>query len=428
MTQKTALTARGLAALKPGEWANDTRPRGSGQLQARKLATGALAFYYRYTDSAGKQDRLPLGSGLSLLQAREQAAVLSMRYQGGERDLRRILEAERAPKPVERVATLGELLLAYVDALRAAGKVSADAVEKSLRLHVERPWPALWTAPARSLTLDDLLPILARMVEAKRLREAGKVRSYIRAAYAAAIRARQDATAPAALREMGLSTNPARDLATVEGGNNARERVLSLAELRAYWRRIESAEGAEGALLRFHLLTGCQRVAQLARLTDADWDRDTASVRLMDLKGRRKKPRVHLVPLLPPAEDAIETMRGEALGPLLFTVAHGLAPAGHDALTAAMDAVIGEMATAGELEAGRFTPGDLRRTVETRLAAIGQSDEARGQLQSHGLGGVQNRHYNRHRYDAEKRAALEALFTLLTAAPATVTPIRGARG
>lgn len=426
MPTQQMLTSRGLAALKAGEWANDTRPRGSGQLQARRLSTGALAFYYRYTDSAGKQDRLSLGSGLSLSVARDQAAALSLRYQAGERDLRRILQAERAPKPIERQATLGELLLAYADALKAAGKVSAGAVEKSVRLHVETPWPVLWASPARSLGLDDLLPIIARMVVAGSRREAGKVRSYLRAAYAAAIRARQDASAPAELREMGLSSNPARDLATVEGGNNPRDRVLSLAELRAYWQRIAVMDGAEGALLRFHLLTGCQRVAQLGRLTTVEHDVDTQTIRIMDLKGRRKKPRVHLVPLLPPAVEAIGIMRGEKHGPLLFTVTHGIEPAHHGTLSDAMGGVIAAMAAAGELEGGRFTPGDLRRTVETRLAAIGQSDEARGQLQSHGLGGVQNRHYNRYRYEAEKRAALDALYVLLVASPGTVTPIRAA--
>lgn len=427
MSQKQALTVRGLAAMKAGEWANDTRPRGSGQLQARKLSTGDLAYYYRYTDSTGKQDRMPLGSGLSLQQAREQAAALSMRYQAGGRDLRRIIEAERAPRQEERKASLGDLLLAYVDALRAAGKVSAGAVEKSVRLHVEKPCPALWAAPAESVTLDDLLPILARMVEAKRLREAGKVRSYIRAAYAAAIRARQDATSPAALRGMGLSTNPARDLATVEGGNNARERALSLSELRAYWKRIEHAEGPHGALLRFHLLTGCQRIAQLGRITAPDWDRDTGSIRLLDMKGRRKKPRIHIVPLLAPAAAALDIMRGDGLGPHLFTVAHGLAPADYGVVSGAIAGVVAEMDSAGELEGGSFTPGDLRRTVETRLAAAGQSDEARGQLQSHGLGGVQNRHYNLYRYFDEKRSALEALYALVTAPAATVTPIRAAR-
>lgn len=421
------LTARTIAALKPGEWANDARPRGSGQLQARKLSGGDVAFYYRYTNSRGKQDRLSIGSGLTLLQAREAAAALSLRYQSGERDLRAALAAERtaalAASEAKPEASLGDLLDAYIAVLKAAGRVSAGAVENSLQLHVKTPWPALWASPARALTLDDLLPVLARIVEAGKLREAGKVRSYLRAAYAAAIGARQNPAAPAKLRDMAIAANPARDLATIDDGSTPGERALSLGELRAYWARIALQDDVDGALLRFHLLTGGQRIAQLARMRLPDLDDDTETVRILDIKGRRKKPREHLVPLLQEARDAIDVMRGDKLGPYLFTVTHGIEPASHDDLTNAMAPIIEAMEVARELEGGRFTPGDLRRTVETRLAAAGQSDEARGQLQSHGLGGVQNRHYNRHRYDSEKRAALEALYQLLTAPAATVTHI-----
>ena len=50
--------------------------------------------------------------------------------------------------------------------------------------------------------------------------------------------------------------------------------------------------------------------------------------------------------------------------------------------------------------------GDLRRTAETQLARLGVSKDDRAQLLSHGLGGVQSRHYDRHEYMDEKRAAL----------------------
>ena len=73
---------------------------------------------------------------------------------------------------------------------------------------------------------------------------------------------------------------------------------------------------------------------------------------------------------------------------------------------------------------GMFTLGDLRRTVETRLAAEGVSLEIRAQLQSHGLGGVQAKHYDRHDYLAEKRGALETLHRVLTGQSAKVTPIK----
>jgi integrase len=75
----------------------------------------------------------------------------------------------------------------------------------------------------------------------------------------------------------------------------------------------------------------------------------------------------------------------------------------------------------------RFTPGDIRRTVETRLSALGVSLDVRAQLQSHGLGGVQARHYDRHDYQDEKRAALVKLRELLTGKAATVTDITGRR-
>ncbi len=440
---KGMLTTKGLAALPVGEWASDPAPRGAGCLDVRKLAGGQLRFYYRYTKANGQRDRLLIGTGLALTAARDAAAGLSRRYQAGDRDLRDAIAAEAAA--VDRAkaealaestrrsgATLGALMTAYAQSLEDAGKVSAAATRASITRHIEDPWPDLWARPASELELDDLLPILSRLVRAKKLREGGKIRSYLRAAYAAAIAAKQDAAAPDALRVLNVSKNPARDLATLDSGQ-PRDRVLSVAELRAYWRRIENLPGRQGALLRFHLLTGGQRIAQLMRLKWSDHDHDTdtgtGSVRLLDIKGRRRVPRVHLVPLLPLMAADLAVLRGDdesdggGARPHLFSLTAGKAPATYDEFRGIMDPVVASMVAAGELTAP-FTPGDLRRTVETRLAALGLSEEVRGHLQSHGLSGVQNRHYNFFEYDAEKRAAVEALYELLSGAGATVVPMR----
>ncbi len=440
---KGMLTTKGLAALPVGEWASDPAPRGAGCLDVRKLAGGQLRFYYRYTKSNGQRDRLLIGTGLALTAARDAAAGLSRRYQAGERDLRDAIAAEAAA--VDRAkaealaestrrsgATLGALMTAYAQSLEDAGKVSAAATRASITRHIEDPWPDLWARPASELELDDLLPILSRLVRAKKLREGGKIRSYLRAAYAAAIAAKQDAAAPDALRVLNVSRNPARDLATLDSGQ-PRDRVLSVAELRAYWRRIENLPGRQGALLRFHLLTGGQRIAQLMRLKWSDHDHDTdtgtGSVRLLDIKGRRRVPRVHLVPLLPVMAADLAVLRGDddndggGARPHLFSLTAGKAPATYDEFRGIMDPVVASMVAAGELTSP-FTPGDLRRTVETRLAALGLSEEVRGHLQSHGLSGVQKRHYNFFEYDAEKRAAVEALYELLSGAGATVVPMR----
>ena len=55
-----------------------------------------------------------------------------------------------------------------------------------------------------------------------------------------------------------------------------------------------------------------------------------------------------------------------------------------------------------------FRLGDIRRTAETMLASLGFSLDLRGQLLSHGLGGVQNRHYDKHDYMPEKLKMLKA--------------------
>lgn len=54
-----------------------------------------------------------------------------------------------------------------------------------------------------------------------------------------------------------------------------------------------------------------------------------------------------------------------------------------------------------------FQLRDLRRTCETMLAALRISSDIRAQIQSHGLGGVQTKHYDRHDCGEEKRDALE---------------------
>jgi hypothetical protein len=60
-----------------------------------------------------------------------------------------------------------------------------------------------------------------------------------------------------------------------------------------------------------------------------------------------------------------------------------------------------------DVSQGAYRQGDLRRTVETRLQALGVSRDVRAQLLSHGRqGGVQAAHYERYDYMKEKAEAL----------------------
>src|SRR3546814_8752358 len=101
-------------------------------------------------------------------------------------------------------------------------------------------------------------------------------------------------------------------------------------------------------------------------------------------------------------------------GPVAFSVTGGESGATYAVVQHRVRTVAAAMLEAGQTDAA-FTPGDLRRTVETRLAAAGIGQDVRARLQSHGLGGVQQRHYDRHDYLDEVRAALETLRSLLIA-------------
>lgn len=439
-----SIEVKALQSLAAGAWLTESGNKNEGALRAKGSAIGTR-FYYRYRDSAGRYDDLPIGSfdttgkrGMTLIEARARVRALRNRYLNGARDLRAIIDAEtreaiRARLDAEQAdeaaqarksATLGALIDAYVANLKRQGKVSWRSVETAMHRNIRDAWPKLWIAPADQIQPDDLLDIINRMADAGTLREAGKMRSYLRAAYGAAIKARRQAGSLPALRALRLTSNPARELETVEGGSGGtRARALSLAELRAYWRHINALPGPNGALLRLHLLTGGQRQAQLGRVVAADLDADAQAIRIRDSKGRRSVARVHVVPLIDAALDAMRMLCGDA-GPYLFTLDRGLSGATTDHMRSRVSAIADAMADAGELENGTFTPGDLRRTVETRLAAEGVPVHVRAQLQSHGLGGVQAKHYDRHDYMSEKRAALETLHRLCTGTAAQVIPMK----
>jgi integrase len=376
----------------------------------------ALTFYDK-----GKQYRLALGPWPKMGPAAARIAAGNIRddVRAGNNPIVDRQSKKQADIDAEAVRltktelTLGALCNAYVQQLRRDGKSSARAVETCFQKNVEDAFPKLWNTPAEYLDVDDFLEIVATLTDAGKMRQAAKLRSYLRAAYTVAVRSRTDATATKAMRQFKLTRNPVSDLAPIAGNIKARERVLSLPELRLYFQRIQSEP-----VLAFHLLTGGQRLEQLFRLTSAD--QDGSDVTLYDGKGRRRTPRAHVVPLLPEAQAALDNIGN---GPYLVSFDGGKTPATDSAFRVRFKAACAAMMKAEEVTEP-FTPGDIRRTVETRLAATGVTSDELAQLLSHGLGGIQQRHYQRHDFHAEKLAALVTLRDLLTAPTGVVVPMK----
>lgn len=331
--------------------------------------------------------------------------------------------AEAARIEAERQArySLRALCDAYVGILERGGKAkSAAEVRSSFRCHVCTN-AEIADTPARDVTPDQIVVLIRKVREAGKERAAGILRSYLLAAFNVAKRARLDSELPADLIQFEVEHNPVIDIPAI--GVKKGDRRLSADELRAYighLLRIGQETGPELAdvALLLALLSGGQRMAQLLRAKVADFDADTATLRLLDGKGKRKQPREHLVPLAPEAAGIVTALVERArTRELARAKAEGRAPnvagcwlfstRGHAPMTVTTP---GKRAAdiSASMAGEPFDLRDIRRTVETMLAALAISKDTRAQLLSHGISGVQAAHYDRHTYADEKRAALLA--------------------
>ena len=324
------ITQRALRAMDIGQWHSEpVGAHGQGSLQARRLVSG-IHYYYRH---GARGVRYPLtddrGAPLSLAEARRRARQMALRTRAGH----------------DGEASLGALMGAYCDRLQADGKASASEIRALIRRHVQQAHPTLWNTPARRIGREDVLAILHPLVERDHLPTAAKLRAALHAAYQEAVRVSCDARGQALLR-FRIIANPVAAIQPIQGSHRARSRVLSVDELRAYWRRLAPLDGVVGVALRLHLLPGGQRIAQLLRLTRRDVYDD--SLVLYDAKGRRREPRLHRIPLIAPARAEIARLDGNA--PYLLSADGGRNPLTPTTLRRHVQRTARQMCRAGEAE------------------------------------------------------------------------------
>jgi len=417
------------------EWLSDRGSRGAGRLVAKRAASG-VTFYFQYYLN-GRRRFLPIGSydrkgerGKTLLQARDQAQEWSVLMRSGVADLHGLFEDQELDRQRVRTeqaaeaarlareaksSSLRQLLNAYADHLERSGKQAAADVRRIFQLHVYSVDPDLAERKAASIPVDDFVVLLARLTEAGKGRTAGKLRSYLRAAYSLAMRAKTDPDAPLVMRTFGISTNPIASIGALSKYNRSRTRTLNAEELSQFVRRLQSLPATpKRDLVLLCLQLGGQRPSQLLRVRLVDLDLSARTITLYDPKGARAQPRTHILPVPDAALFILKSLadkatalpaNGDGKSPLLFT-SDGHRGLRVETVSALVNSLASEMLVTKELRE-RFELRDLRRTCETMLAALGVSSDIRAQVQSHGLGGVQARHYDRHNYMAEKRSTLE---------------------
>ena len=430
------LTDTKLQAEKAGKadkWLSEGK-RGEGKLMLRVGKDGSKRFYYRMPVGAGSRSPVPLRprgksslydprgeKGLTLKQARDDFNRLeAIRREHGDpiahlaAEAARV-DAEKRQAEVEKAkqGSLKELLDAYVEHLRTEGKeATADSVENLFRLHVRERAPDLIDRKAVEITPVDIHRILAGMAKEGLTRQVNKTRSYLLAAFNYAAKAAYDPLRSEGAAAFGLESNPVALTRRVKKFDREGDRALTSAELAAYLKHLEQVENIiVREFLRAATYLGGQRIAQLARLKQDDINEEAETLRLQDSKGRSGIPRDHLLPYTEKVKAIIDGLpklshekEDDPLSGWIFTT-NGKVSLRPETVSVAVTDYAKWLETNHQIKP--FTARDIRRTCETRLAELGVSKDIRAQLLSHGITGVQAKHYDRYAYLKEKREALD---------------------
>ena len=420
-----AAQAKAKKTQKDVHLADNTSQRVGWRLVLRCMPSGSATWFFRYTYN-GNRTPIKLGhlKATDITSARRMAHI----YAGMYNDTPDVLGKLRSDAHAARTAiaesqtkaildkqarqqrdgyTLAGLMAVYITYLQSQGKTDSARGVISLSKHLA----PIADKPAASVSTRDLVMIQRNLLEAGKGRTANKLRSYVRAAYALVLRAESDATSPAEALNFatigGVELNPAALLAVAKGVNRTLDRVLTDKELYLLLEHAKDA-GVAGLAVRAAVFLGGQRMSQLLRASSSGIQDDFLV--LLDPKGRRDTPRRHPIPLEGMAGTIINEAKNRAntLDTNLLFSSTGKVQLRLDTVSKYI-AMESKAFVQSGISITPFTLADLRRTVETRLAGMGVSREVRGYLQSHGLSGVQVRHYERHDYEKEKRAALRLL-------------------
>ena len=409
MAAKRDFTDRFLKALKPAEPGKryivfDAQVPGFGirvTERCRDEDKGSFVLVGRFPGSNNPTPRR-IGDypALSLAKARQIAREWREDLRQGIDPKAR--EAERRRQEQRRRAdTFGAVFGAYADEHLSTLRTGVG-VKRAVEAHVVSQWGQ---RPLSDIRRGDVNELVRELRKGAPIR-ANRVLAYLKTFFGWAVDQELVEASPAAAVK-----RPSKEV--------KRDRVLTDAEIRAIW-EASGELGVFGRAFRFMLVTG-QRRSEVGKMAWREIDRSNQMWTLS--RERTKADRAHEVPLSVLALSVLEDC--PRLGDYVFSAGRGgTAHTGGAALAgpisgwskakAALDKLALEKAKALALERGVDAPPefpdwhlhDLRRTAATHMAKLGVDRVVIGKVLNHAEQEV-TAIYDRHRYDAEKRRALE---------------------
>jgi integrase len=210
------------------------------------------------------------------------------------------------------------------------------------------------------------------------------------------------------------------------GVKKIRQRLLTERELRLIWRAAAQAPYPDGPYVHLLLLLGVRRT-ELGRALWREIDLDRALWVIPP--GRMKSDEGHTVPLPPRAVEILQSRSFPRFASGYVFAARGTRPLNdYGAIKQRLDTRIAALNGGKPIEP--WTLHDCRRTFRTGLSTLGIAPHIAELCLAHHQSGLA-RTYDLHRFDAEKRHALNAwaaqLLSIVEPPPDRVVPLHKAR-
>jgi integrase len=284
------------------------------------------------------------------------------------------------------------------------GLRTGAVVEAQVRKHV---FPTLENRPVREIKRAEIFALIKQLKKDAPV-GANRILAYVKKFFLWAIENDLVDDSPAASIKRPTSER-----------DRSRDRVLAEWEIRAFWQACGEM-GAFGRAFRFMLATGQRRSGiGAATWSEIDWSQAVWTLG----KARTKAKRAHEIPLSGLALSIVDEC--PRVGDFIF--ASGKAGNARDGRNSGPVALSGwakskerldelmlkharALAVADGAEEPKGIEGwrlhDLRRTTATHMARLGVDRLVISKILNHAEGGV-TQVYDRHRYEVEKRAALD---------------------
>jgi integrase len=337
--------------------------------------------------------------------AREVARAALLKMRGGTSPLEE-RKAEKAQKEAaakavtaaEREAAEGRFALVAARFLDERSKEEgwAPAYEYEFRRIVKRDVLPRWgEKPIRAITRADVTDLIDHKAEHRGRARKGETRG-------AGVQANRTLTRLRTLfgwaaAEGLIAVDPTAGVRR-RFKEEARDRVLSDAEIVSVWRAAESTPWPYGPIFKLMLLTA-QREGEIAGMSWRELDLDNCTWNLPGERTKNGKP--HIVHLSAPAMEVIRDL--PRIGEMVFPTRNGTQLLSFSAAKLRLDALV-------EAESD-WVLHDLRRTGATIMARLGIAPHIADRVLNHVDGAISGvaRIYNRFQYVDERKAALDTL-------------------